>query len=75
MVAAPPLDKDISSPQPLVVGCKVVEVRSMAVCTPGFTSVGASVVVVREPTEELVSRAGHQVTLFSGHHDTEHLVC
>jgi hypothetical protein len=54
MVASPLLDKDILSPQPPVVGGKEAEVQSVVVCTSRSLSVGASVVVVHEPTEELV---------------------
>jgi hypothetical protein len=54
MVADPLLDKDISSRQPPVVSGKVMEVQSIAVCTSKSLSVGASMVVVPEPTEELV---------------------
>jgi hypothetical protein len=54
MVAGPLLDKDISSRQPPVVSGKVMEVQSIAVCTSKSLSVGASMVVVPEPTEELV---------------------
>jgi hypothetical protein len=49
MVAAPPLEKDF--PSSLTTGDKVAEVRSRVICPP---SVGASVVVVCEPTEAQV---------------------
>jgi hypothetical protein len=49
MVVAPSLD--IPSPQPLVVGGMVVEVRSVAVCTPGSPLVKALMVVAHETTD------------------------